>query len=533
MRGHIGLCGMFLFACSEAPRMQPLPPQPDGVDMASPPAADLAGQQSPSIDLAAPALSLGAISPRMAATVGRDRITLTGTGFDNKVEVSFAGVRADIESVTPTQIVAYAPANPGNWGTPIVVAVRRTTDGARVTNSDAAGSPTAFRYYASAIDFRQRDITFTQYGRPRIAIFADLNNDGKKDMAMMQQDYGNYTSYLNNGTGAFQYYSNYGTACGIATFDGVSGDLDKDNNVDIVFTNSGSTVSYHLGNGTGSINSRANNCYGVGSGSQSVTLLDVNGDTYLDIVIAASGSAYLGVLPNRLPNNGNNIGNVFDQGQAFTLNPQGSAIRAIAVDINNDNKMDLVGINNGDGQSTLFWFDSSKVGTNGATPSGFSGSNNNVNRPYGLECADFNGDGFVDCAVSDVNSRTVRIFLNNGAGGFNAPAAAMPIPSDAYTLRLEDVNLDGKVDLVVPTREASAVSVFPGRGDGTFGTITAPDGRVLASRIDYAIGCRYAWSVRFEDLDGDGRKELAVVCEANDRGEVGYGQVRTFRNISQ
>jgi len=68
--------------------------------------------------------------------------------------------------------------------------------------------------------------------------------------------------------------------------------------------------------------------------------------------------------------------------------------------------------------------------------------------------ADFNGDGNLDIAVSNVMSGTIAVFLNQGAGKFGSPILTT-IPTNGAELTpiaVGDFNEDGKPDLITVTQ---------------------------------------------------------------------------------
>jgi FG-GAP-like repeat/Abnormal spindle-like microcephaly-assoc'd, ASPM-SPD-2-Hydin len=120
-----------------------------------------------------------------------------------------------------------------------------------------------------------------------------------------------------------------------------------------------------------------------------------------------------------------------------------------------------------------------------------------------VTAADFNGDGKLDLAVSDLNplSYPVSILLGNGDGTFQTRKG---YPSTGTgTPQVGDINGDGILDLVLAN--SSGPIVLLGKGDGTFQTGT------LFSTLS-------ANSETLADFNGDGRLDLAV-------GGYGSGQV--------
>jgi hypothetical protein len=535
MKGSIALCTLSLLACSEAPRMQPLPPEADGPDQAQPAAADLRGVQSPGIDLAPASLAIGGITPAFASSVGRQKVTITGAGFDAHSRVRFGGIEAEVESVTPTQIVAYTPASPGAWGVPVAVTVRRG-DGVIATNSNGAGSASAFRYFASSLDFRERDtwsINNGSYTSHRFGLLGDLNNDGRQDLVVTYAT-ANFSTWLNQGAGDMVNFQNTTTApSNPGTFKAALADLDNDNNLDIAVVDEGSTWIYRLGNGTGSMANRGQQgSTSTGCRGRSLNFGRINNDNFPEMLIACGSNATIGVYNNQFGGN-NNVNAIYPTTPSQTLSMPGANVyHALFVDLNKDGKLDVVGLNQNTTGAALSWF----MNSNDALPSAASGSvgTNGANQgPQWMACADLSGDGYPDCAVTDLNTHTARVFLNDGAGSLLASNAAIPTGINPRGLLLEDINGDGRPDMIVANSGSHTISVIPGRGDGTFGNLIDGNDRLLAGRVNISLGCRFAWSVRAADLDGDGRKELSASCQNNIADDATRGAVKIFTNISR
>lgn len=116
---------------------------------------------------------------------------------------------------------------------------------------------------------------------------------------------------------------------------------------------------------------------------------------------------------------------------------------------------------------------------------------------------DLDGDGLVDLAF--VGTGSIGVLRGDGTGGF-APAATLATSGQQFNLVAADFDGDGRPDLATVQSEGipyAVASVFRGAGAFAFG---AP---VLTTISSYGG----AGIVGAGDLDGDGKKDLAVVEE--------------------
>jgi hypothetical protein len=108
---------------------------------------------------------------------------------------------------------------------------------------------------------------------------------------------------------------------------------------------------------------------------------------------------------------------------------------------------------------------------------------------------DFNGDGRLDLAVTNYDSKNVSVLLGNGDGTFG-DARNSPTGSGPRSVTVGDFNGDGIPDLAIANN--AGVSVLLGNGDGTFQAPRSFDAGGVGVRV--AVG----------DFNGDGILDLAV-----------------------
>jgi hypothetical protein len=134
-------------------------------------------------------------------------------------------------------------------------------------------------------------------------------------------------------------------------------------------------------------------------------------------------------------------------------------------------------------------------------------------QPADVEAGDFNRDGKDDLAIVIRNpyggSAPLKIALSNGiARTFAAPVDAGSLPS-GYEALVRDLDADGKLDIAIA--DYATVMVFRGVGDGTFAA--PPQSINSASAIGLAI----------DDFDRDGGPDIVASDFVN-------GEVQVFLN---
>jgi len=124
--------------------------------------------------------------------------------------------------------------------------------------------------------------------------------------------------------------------------------------------------------------------------------------------------------------------------------------------------------------------------------------------PTSVLVADFNGDGVLDLAFSDLSG--VEIALGNGDGTFTETAASpIPVPFELYSLKVGDFDHDGKVDIAGVDNYEDQIVLLLGGGDGTF-TVTATT--PVVSQI--WLG---PFAIVAADFNSDGVPDLAMLTK--------------------
>jgi len=330
------------------------------------------------------------------------------------------------------------------------------------------------------------------------AITLDLNNDGNPDLVW--EDFSEFfgaslTTALGSAGGLFR--TPFMTiARGSQAI--VSGDFNRDGIMDVaVQCNDGRSLCVYPGSGKSYFN--APTAYpAVFSGGLAVG--DVNGDGFLDLVAtndtSVGNSTYDVVVLL-----GKGDGTFGTPNTLFALN-DAIGTDTYLLDINNDGKLDLVGlwgVSLGKGNGT---FEAAKHLAADVEPI------------LNVVPGDFNRDGFLDLAVPsgfDLDT-PVHILLGDGSGSFPKD---LPYVASNYSqgLAVADVNKDGIPDLLYGTRDpqqATGLTVAFGKGDGTFG---AP-----ATYPFVSYYCCNSNPVLLADFDRDGTIDAVV----SNQGHVEY-----------
>ena len=450
--------------------------------------------------------TISSFSPA-AGPVG-STVNITGTNFSTTAAnniVRFGGVKATVTSATTTSLSVTVPA--GVTQQPITVTVGGLTaySGSSFIQTFPGGVLTSASFvYATSAD----NVTGLETDD---LVIADLDEDGKPDLVVVDKLNGFFAFYKNTSSGStISFGPRISFLSGNRPQRLAVGDIDGDGKLDVAVANtndhnisvfrnttSGGTISF-----APKVNFAAsNNCH-------SICIADLDLDGKPDIATASTNTT-------------NNISILRNTGSAGTISfaPKtdltviGALNNIVPGDFNNDNKPDLAVTNFGVDQFFILRNTSTVGSISFATAVGFATGP----FPDGISLGDIDGDGKIDVSIAYFNLIVsgASVYRNTSAGttiSF-APAIGYAAGDASNSCDINDLDGDAKRDLsVLNTLE----SIFLFKNNSTSGTITLiPKGNFPSLGMDRIVSC---------DLNADGKPELAVIG--------GVLRVRIFRNES-
>ena len=286
----------------------------------------------------------------------------------------------------------------------------------------------------------------------------DVNNDGRPDIVGVSTDNQHIVVFLNNGNGTFGPGHQY--QAGLNPSEIAIGDLNGDGFADLAITLHGSTtlqdgqLAVLLNDGQGGFGQPQ--VYTTGLNPNGVVIADFNKDGYNDVAVVNYGYEYNNVSPypgSAMIFEGSATGALI-LSQTVKLGPQAGLLTV--GDFNGDGYPDLaINVINGNDQRpgvfTVLWNDQGRFDRVTNWPA--QGYN------AGISAGDFNQDGYVDLAVTSLDTGDVVIYFNDGNGEF-VPSEKIFVPDGSANTVVGDFNGDGRLDLAAINVGNAAVTVF-------------------------------------------------------------------------
>ncbi len=219
-----------------------------------------------------------------------------------------------------------------------------------------------------------------------------------------------------------------------------------------------------------------------------IALGDLNGDNKLDVAVALKGLARVTVLLNFGPG-GLAIANNFTTG----VRPQDLVLG----DFNNDTVLDIVTANLGADTLTVILSDGVGGYTQTDIPSGGE-------QPTALAVADVDDDLNLDLLVTHELPNTLVTHFNDGLGNFTPSSTDLRGRQRPWDVCAGDFNLDGFVDVAVSSVDTKDILALHGQGDGTW---TGDERLFSTGQTSLPLFCT--------DIDGDGRTDILFARRAS------------------
>lgn len=465
------------------------------------------------LDTTAQQPAINSVTP--AAASAGSTITITGNNFNATAannNVFFGATKALVTAASTTQLTVNVPFGALHY--PVTVSTATGT-----TYSAQAFLPT---FPAGVVNFNNSSFTGAVDAitatSPEAVVLTDLDGDGKTDMVSANSSGNNISIFKNtstNGTAAFATKTDI--SGGTAPWGIAAGDINSDGKPDIAITNLAVSpkvsVFINTSNG-GTISFAARLEFIAGSTPRGIEINDMDGDGKPDIVFTNNGASSFSVLQNTTS------GGTVSFAPKVDFTTGSSPYNISARDIDGDGKADIAVSNQFSNNVSVFRNTSTAGTISFAAKVDFSTANN----PRGIACGDIDGDGKADIATGNFGSSNLSVLRNTSTIGTIAFASkvdfALAPLAQTEQIAIGDLNGDGKPDIALPDPYSGNLHVNVFRNTSVSGTVS------FATRVIYSTGSFSGpKNIAIGDIDGDGRADMEVVCNGNNK-------ISIFRNIA-
>jgi hypothetical protein len=439
-------------------------------------------------------------------------VVLTGLNFSPTAAsniVYFGAVRAPVVAASPTSLVVVAP-NGATHAAPTLTVAGKTA----VANAQFLPTFEGNDAMLSSASFAPR-IDLSHAGGPIRTVIADLDDDGKPDLALAEGGSHSVSLYRNIATQGSLTEASFAPRVMIPTaavadspWDLAAADVDGDGRLDLLTANRGNDTISILRN-LATPGSLGTNSFApavdlvAGDLPVGIAVRDMDGDGRADVVVANLNSANVAVFQN-LGAPGSLGASDFAAPVFFPV--EAGAHSLVVADLDGDTKPDVATANHIANSVSIL---RNTAGVGPINAGSFAPQFALPAPDYALcvKAADIDGDGKPDLLVSSVFGFALSVYRNVATpGSLSASSFASRVDfglgGRGHTISLGDLNGDRKPDVVVDTEIESYVSIFQNLSSpGSFTNSS------FGARVDLGTGWN-AWGASVGDLDGDGRPDI-------------------------
>ncbi len=327
---------------------------------------------------------------------------------------------------------------------------------------------------------------------------ADLNGDGHSDFAVANLGSDDLTVLLGNGAGGFTAAAGSPVPAGDAPFAVAAADVNRDGKVDLAVANNASNnLTVLLGNGAGGFSAGPGSPVSLGGSPGDVAAADLNGDGNVDLAVPVWRSTWrVAVLL------GDGAGHFAPaSGSPVGIGGRYGTTKVEIADLNGDGNRDLVVAKSESRVLSILLGDGTgRFGPATSVAAGYG--------PSAVAIADLNKDRRPDLAVASLYSDRGRsqnkltIMLGNGSGGFRRAAGSpIAVPGMPFSIAVADLNADARLDIAVTNSYAGRDSVTVHMGNAT--------GRFRPA-VDSPFAVTSPTQIEVAELNGDGKPDFAL-----------------------
>ena len=284
--------------------------------------------------------------------------------------------------------------------------------------------------------FTNQTIIETSPAHPLYVVIGDFNNDKYSDIAFAGYGTNTIDVLLGFGNGPFRAHMSLFTGYDSLPYALGLGDFNEDGQLDIATVNYGTdNIGLFFGYGDGTFHSQTTLNTDANSGPYSMAIFDLNNDTHLDIAVVYLNTDYVGLLYGY--GNGS-----FVESKLYSIYSDSKTISIAIADFNNDNKPDIIILNNG--TNTIILLSGYGDGTF-TNPVAYSTGPHSS--PYSIGVGDFNNDNQSDVVIANQQNNNIKIF-----NSYAKPTFATEI---TFSTVIDDSDDDNDADIVVVHSDAN------------------------------------------------------------------------------